>query len=194
MKTLCFLASLTLLFFDSTPSWAQLEWNDVPKAISMDSQGKATSDSLLNEVSESQEATNQLKEEGEGKLLFDLFKTTLALILVCLLLFLFVKFVLKRFVPQASSSGDSIEILERFPLEPKRMVYLLRIKGQNIVVGSSELGLQPLGSWPHEQGISPELSRDSSSKGTNSQSFVQVLKEKMKQKPIIEKRSESIEH
>ncbi|MBL7685696.1 MAG: FliO/MopB family protein [Deltaproteobacteria bacterium] len=71
-------------------------------------------------------------------------KMILAMAIVCLAAFGVIKYLLPkaRFVRNAKDSD--IEILERYPLEPRKNLYLIKVKNKYSLIGSSESGLNAL--------------------------------------------------
>jgi len=56
--------------------------------------------------------------------------------------------VAKRFFSQRllqMNSGSSIKILEQRSLSPKAALYLIEVRGKNLLIGESPAGLHPLG-------------------------------------------------
>lgn len=71
-------------------------------------------------------------------------RTLLVLAGVSALAYASLRWGLKRFTDAHQDPNPRIEIQERLVLGPKRQILLLRIEGEQILVGSSEAGLQKL--------------------------------------------------
>lgn len=71
-------------------------------------------------------------------------KVILVLALVCMTAFGVIKYLLPKatFVKQGKNS--EIEILERFALEPKKNLYILKVGSRFLLLGTSENALNPL--------------------------------------------------
>lgn len=71
-----------------------------------------------------------------------------AMIIVCAGAFFVIKYLLPRghFVRRAQSS--EIEVLERFPLEPKKNLYILKVAKKRILLGTTESSLSSLMELP----------------------------------------------
>jgi flagellar biogenesis protein FliO len=71
-------------------------------------------------------------------------KVILAMTVVCLAAFAVIKYLLPRasFVRRAGES--KIEIIERFGLEPKKNLYILKVATKVILVGTTESSISPL--------------------------------------------------
>ncbi len=71
-------------------------------------------------------------------------KVILAMTVVCLLAVGVIRYLLPRARFIKNSQSSRIEILERFPLEPKKSLYLLKVGAQEILIGTTEASIQPL--------------------------------------------------
>jgi flagellar biogenesis protein FliO len=71
-------------------------------------------------------------------------KVVLAMVVVCLAAFAVIKYLLPRasFVKRARES--KIEIIERFGLEPKKNLYILKVATKVILVGTTETSMSRL--------------------------------------------------
>lgn len=76
-------------------------------------------------------------------------RTFIALIVVVALLLIAAKF-LPRWLsrrPGPTGTGE-IEIVASHAIEPRRRIYVVRVRGREYLIGSSELGLHPLSTGP----------------------------------------------
>lgn len=71
-------------------------------------------------------------------------KVILAMLLVCGAAFAVIKYVLPRAHFVKRQTDSEIEILERFTLEPRKNLYILKIADKKVVLGSTENALSTL--------------------------------------------------
>lgn len=100
-------------------------------------------------LSESLPETNPVTPfvlSGEPRLDFTwlFMKVMFALLVVCLIAFVVLKYVLPRasFVRRAADSD--VEIIERFTLEPKKNLYILKVATKYLLVGTTENSIRSL--------------------------------------------------
>jgi flagellar biosynthetic protein FliO len=66
-------------------------------------------------------------------------KTVLAMVVVIALAVIVLRFVLPRVsLGRAPKGGSGMQLLERFPLDSKRMLYILQVEGRRLLLGASE--------------------------------------------------------
>lgn len=70
-------------------------------------------------------------------------KFFLATLLIILLAWVVIRFLLPRFYG-IRKSQSKFKILERFPLEPRKTLYLIQVGKKNIVLGTSEHGMNKI--------------------------------------------------
>ena len=84
---------------------------------------------------------------GYGYLLL---RMTLMLAIVCALAIITLRWGLKRFLP-SSSSPDSLQVVARLPLEPRRSLLVVRVATRHLLIATSEAGITSLGDLsPHD--------------------------------------------
>ena len=70
-----------------------------------------------------------------------LVKTTIILVVICILAYLLIRFVLRRFIPQAGKQrgqSDKLVLLERLMLEPRRSLQVVRAGGKVLLLAVSD--------------------------------------------------------
>lgn len=71
-------------------------------------------------------------------------KVVLAMIVVCVVAYLGIKYLLPKASFIKKSNRSEIEVLERFPLEPKKNLYILKVENRRILVGTTENSVNSL--------------------------------------------------
>ena len=74
-------------------------------------------------------------------------KVILAMIVVCAGAYFGIKYLLPRASFIKRSQNSRIEILERFSLEPKKNLYLLKVSTKVILIGTTETTISSLLEW-----------------------------------------------
>ncbi len=82
--------------------------------------------------------------EGSVDFTWMFIKVIIVLAFVCVIAFAVIKYVLPRasFIKQGKNS--QIELVERFALEPRKSLYILRVGSRFLLLGSSENSLNSL--------------------------------------------------
>jgi len=81
-------------------------------------------------------------------------KVIFAMGLVCLAAFVIIKYVLPKSPYVKANKNSQIEILERFILEPRKNLYILKVGPQRILLGTTENSISALTNWAVPQGES----------------------------------------
>lgn len=76
--------------------------------------------------------------EAGPDLTWSFLKVLGVLIVVCLAAYLAIRYLLPRGSFLKAGKQTQIEILERFPLEPKKNLYLLKIAEQTVLIGVTD--------------------------------------------------------
>ncbi|MBI2339099.1 MAG: flagellar biosynthetic protein FliO [Deltaproteobacteria bacterium] len=71
-------------------------------------------------------------------------KTIAAMAVVIGLAFLLLRYVLPRFYGTVRSGGSRIKILERFGLEPRKGLYIVRVGNKQALIGTSDHSVNKL--------------------------------------------------
>jgi flagellar biogenesis protein FliO len=69
-------------------------------------------------------------------------KTAVALAAVCALLYVFVRYGLRRLAGSGREAEGLFRVVARFGLEPKKMLYVVEVSGKTVLLGSSETGVR----------------------------------------------------
>lgn len=70
-----------------------------------------------------------------------LLKTIGALAFILFLAILFIKYILPRLTYQASKKGSAIKVIEKFPLEARKSLWIVEVESKRLLLASSEQGL-----------------------------------------------------
>ena len=79
-----------------------------------------------------------------GSGILDYFKLLLVLCGILVLAYLTIRHLIPRIIGINTSASGPIQVLARFPLEPKKTLYAVRAGADVLLIGSSESGLQLL--------------------------------------------------
>lgn len=71
-------------------------------------------------------------------------KVIIVLAFVCLIAFAVIKYVLPRASFVKRGQGSEIELVERFALEPRKSLYILKVGSRFLLLGTSENTISPL--------------------------------------------------
>lgn len=71
-------------------------------------------------------------------------KVILVLAFVCLIAFAVIKYVLPKASFVRQGKGSQVELIERFALEPRKSLYIVKVGSRFLLLGSSENSLNPL--------------------------------------------------
>lgn len=71
-------------------------------------------------------------------------KVILILAFVCVIAFAVIKYVIPKASYLKRGEDSQIELIERFALEPRKSLYILKIGSRFLLLGSSENSLSPL--------------------------------------------------
>ncbi len=71
-------------------------------------------------------------------------KVILVLAFVCIIAFAMIKYVIPRASFLKRGEDSQIELVERFALEPRKNLYILKVGSRFLLLGSSEHSLNPL--------------------------------------------------
>ncbi len=97
---------------------------------------------LLAESTIASTATNLPEPSIDFSWLF--IKVILAMILVCVTAYFGIKYLLPKASFIKKSSRSEIEILERFPLEPRKNLYILKVDNRRVLIGTTENSVNSL--------------------------------------------------
>ncbi len=78
-------------------------------------------------------------------------KVIFAMIVVCAVAFLIIKYVLPKSPYVKANKNSQIEVMERFMLEPRKNLYILKVGPQKILVGTTENSISALTHWADSQ-------------------------------------------
>ena len=94
------------------------------------------------------EAAAGLGSEGFVEIVWwDYFKVLLTLATLVAAAFALVRYVGPR-VPTATGGGGPIRVLARYPLEPRKTLYLIQVGGETLLVGAAEGSLSLIRALP----------------------------------------------
>ena len=79
---------------------------------------------------------------SSGGLAWDLLQLVVGLALVCALAYLVLRFGLRRI--HVGAKDGPVRLIARFPLDPRRSLYLVETGGRRFLVGSAEAGITML--------------------------------------------------
>lgn len=88
------------------------------------------------------------------------FKVVVVMVVVCLAAFAVIKYLLPRASFVRRMGESQIEIVERFGLEPKKNLYILKIGKKNILVGTADNFISSLAEF-EEKELSSDASKES---------------------------------
>lgn len=97
---------------------------------------------LLAESTIASTATNLPEPSIDFSWLF--IKVVLAMIVVCVTAYFGIKYLLPKGSFIKKSSRSEIEILERFPLEPRKSLYILKVGNRRVLIGTTENSVHSL--------------------------------------------------
>ena len=97
---------------------------------------------LLAESTIASTATNLPEPSIDFSWLF--IKVVLAMIVVCVTAYFGIKYLLPKASFIKKSHQSEIEILERFPLEPRKNLYLLKVDNRRVLIGTTENSINSL--------------------------------------------------
>ena len=87
-------------------------------------------------------AVDDLNAMGSG--VMDYLKLLLVLAGILILAFVAIKYFIPRMIGLNPSMSGPIQVLARYPLEPKRTLYAIKVGSDILLIGSSENGLHLL--------------------------------------------------
>jgi len=82
--------------------------------------------------------------EGSVDFTWMFIKVILILAFVCVIAFAVIKYVIPKASYLKQGSSSQIELLERFALEPRKSLYILKVGSRFLLLGSSENSLNAL--------------------------------------------------
>ena len=135
-----------------TARWARGEepWHDAPQAlVRVADPGQKEGDARGHEASAAAGGLDAAGgvhsalggEEAEG-LAWEIGKTSIALIAVCALIYVFVRYGLRRFTGARNGPEGLFRVIARFGLEPKKVLYIVEVSGKSMLLASSETGVR----------------------------------------------------
>lgn len=126
-----------------------------------------------------------VRQESEG-LFWDLGKTAVALAAVCGLAYVFLRYGLQRFSMPRNKGEQRFHVVERYGLEPKKVLYIMEIEGRRVLLASGESGISFLTHLEDPMvGSAPGVTAVISGSEPGS-SFLQVLQRKL-DRPTLER-------
>jgi flagellar biogenesis protein FliO len=98
---------------------------------------------LLPSLAYAEAATRALPDApaGHGAALL---RMILSLTIVCAIAYAALHYLAKRVSSPTGRGADSLRVLARLPIEPRRSIFIVRVGARTLVVGSSEAGLETL--------------------------------------------------
>lgn len=103
-----------------------------------------------------------------------LFRMVLMLGAVCALATVSLRWGLKR-LSRVHRAGQSIEVVSRAVIEPRRAILVVRIGTRHLVVGTGEHGMTPLGELSEEEASALKDARESQEAATGAPSFRKIF-------------------
>ena len=95
-------------------------------------------------LAETQPTPNFLASDGSLDYSWLFMKVMAAMVLVCIAAVLVIKYALPRSRFIRRSQDSQIEVLERFTLEPKKNLYILKVADKQVLIGTTDTSLSPL--------------------------------------------------
>ncbi len=181
MRRFVFFASL-LLILCLGEATAEVQWHDLPQALSSSNtvEGHREEGRLVER--ESRLVQNLGAARTAEEVAWDLGKTLAALVLVCGLLYVSLRFGLSRLVRGSGTGIERFRVIDKFGLEPKRVLYIVEVCGRRILLSSSEAGIRFLVTLDG----APFSKEEHRSRGAGAfRSFGDVLREKL-DRPAME--------
>jgi hypothetical protein len=135
----------------AAPASADVPWSDAPQALG----APARPEALVRPEAGARPAAAPVRamlladdvfgaEPGSeaGSLLWDVGKSFAGLLFVCALAYGSLRFGLPRLLGMRVGGEGRFRIVEKFGLEPKKMLYLMEICGRRVLLASSESGVR----------------------------------------------------
>ncbi len=99
---------------------------------------------LLSEIAQDPAVSSLAADATSVSFTWLFVKVVLAMVIVCFAAVGILKYLVPKTNFSKNAQGSQIEILERFALEPKKNLYILKIANQKIAVGTTENSIHPL--------------------------------------------------
>lgn len=80
-----------------------------------------------------------------------LLQTVLALILVCALAYVFLRYGLKWLLPKQKGRLDAMKVIDRLPLDGRRMIYLVEIGKKVFIIAATDTSVSKVGELDGEE-------------------------------------------
>ncbi len=118
---------------------------------------------------------------------FLLLQTVVALILVCVLAYVFLRYGLKWLLPRQKGSVNVMKVIDRLPLDGRRMIYLVEIGKKVLVLAATDGGISKVGELDEEETAlltdRMEQERKTAEESSGKRIFSDVLERIRKKKP-----------